>query len=251
MKQFATYFTHGVRNGSKLRARSTRRTRPREILDRWMRSFSANSTAASPADEESSADHGWARASAIRGPAAGPASCAMAASTREMYGSEPQTTNNRMELTAAVEGLRALKEPCEVEIVTDSEVPQERHHGVDPRWKTNGWRTGGKEAGGRTRICGTSWTSRSAGTNHAGPGPRATHRTPTTTAATNWRRPRRGGRFRASADRTPVARSTRRAWPAVAKTNDFEFGPPFASATAWRKSRRLLCTSFRWRCCCC
>ncbi len=37
-----------------------------------------------------------------------------------MYGSERETTNNRMELKAAVEGLRALKEPCEVEIVTDS-----------------------------------------------------------------------------------------------------------------------------------
>ena len=34
---------------------------------------------------------------------------------------EPQTTNNRMELHAAMEGLRALKETCEVEIVTDSE----------------------------------------------------------------------------------------------------------------------------------
>ena len=39
---------------------------------------------------------------------------------REAWGSEPQTTNNRMELTAAVRGLEALKETCEVEIVTDS-----------------------------------------------------------------------------------------------------------------------------------
>jgi len=39
---------------------------------------------------------------------------------KEMFGSERQTTNNRMELKAAVEGLRALKQRCEVEIVTDS-----------------------------------------------------------------------------------------------------------------------------------
>src|ERR1700688_3223800 len=39
---------------------------------------------------------------------------------RELFGSEPQTTNNRMELQAAVEGLRALKESCTVEIITDS-----------------------------------------------------------------------------------------------------------------------------------
>jgi len=41
--------------------------------------------------------------------------------TRELFGSAPHTTNNRMELTAAIEGLRAIKEACEVEVVTDSE----------------------------------------------------------------------------------------------------------------------------------
>jgi ribonuclease HI len=40
---------------------------------------------------------------------------------RELYGFAPQTTNNRMELTAAIEGLKAIKESCEVEVVTDSE----------------------------------------------------------------------------------------------------------------------------------
>ena len=40
---------------------------------------------------------------------------------KEMWGSEPQTTNNRMELRAAIEGFRALREGCEVEVVTDSE----------------------------------------------------------------------------------------------------------------------------------
>jgi len=40
---------------------------------------------------------------------------------REIFGSAPQTTNNRMELTAAIEGLKRLKESCSVEIITDSE----------------------------------------------------------------------------------------------------------------------------------
>ena len=40
---------------------------------------------------------------------------------RELFGSERATTNNRMELTAAIEGLRIVREPCEIEVVTDSE----------------------------------------------------------------------------------------------------------------------------------
>ena len=39
---------------------------------------------------------------------------------RELYGAEPDTTNNRMELTAAIQALRALKYPCRVELYTDS-----------------------------------------------------------------------------------------------------------------------------------
>jgi ribonuclease HI len=64
---------------------------------------------------------------------------------REIFGSEPETTNNRMELKAAVQGLRTLKESCEVEIVTDSNYVK---HGITEwihKWKLNGWRTGGKK----------------------------------------------------------------------------------------------------------
>ncbi|HUA19181.1 MAG TPA: ribonuclease HI [Bryobacteraceae bacterium] len=64
---------------------------------------------------------------------------------REMYGSEPHTTNNRMELKAAVEGLRALKEPCEVEIVTDSNYLKNGITSWIRKWKANGWRTGDKK----------------------------------------------------------------------------------------------------------
>src|SRR5579872_751765 len=65
---------------------------------------------------------------------------------REIFGSEEETTNNRMELQAAVEGLRALKEPCEVEIVTDSNYVKNGITEWIHKWKMNGWRTGGKQA---------------------------------------------------------------------------------------------------------
>ena len=66
--------------------------------------------------------------------------------TREIYGSEPETTNNRMELKAAVEGLRTLKEQCEVEIVTDSNYLKNGITEWIHKWKRNGWVTGGKKA---------------------------------------------------------------------------------------------------------
>ena len=63
---------------------------------------------------------------------------------KEMWGSEPQTTNNRMELTAAVRGLAALKEACEVEIVTDSEYVKNGITKWILGWKRNGWRKADK-----------------------------------------------------------------------------------------------------------
>jgi ribonuclease HI len=64
---------------------------------------------------------------------------------RELAGSSPQTTNNRMELTAAIEGLRALKEPCEVEVVTDSEYVKNGITQWIHGWKRNGWKTSAKK----------------------------------------------------------------------------------------------------------
>lgn len=60
--------------------------------------------------------------------------------TREMYGSEPRTTNNRMELRAVIEGLRALREPCQVLLYTDSEYVQKGVTEWLARWKSNGWK---------------------------------------------------------------------------------------------------------------
>jgi len=64
---------------------------------------------------------------------------------KEMFGSDPQTTNNRMELTAAMEGLRALKEPCEVEVVTDSQYVKNGITQWIHGWKRNGWKTASKK----------------------------------------------------------------------------------------------------------
>ena len=65
--------------------------------------------------------------------------------TREMHGFAPQTTNNRMELTAAIEGLRALKETCEIEVVTDSEYVKNGITTWIHGWKRNGWKTASKK----------------------------------------------------------------------------------------------------------
>jgi len=60
---------------------------------------------------------------------------------RELTGGETRTTNNRMELTAAINGLRALREHCDVELITDSQYVKQGITEYLPRWKTNGWRT--------------------------------------------------------------------------------------------------------------
>jgi ribonuclease HI len=59
---------------------------------------------------------------------------------RECFGSEPSTTNNRMELTAALEGLRALKVACEVQVVTDSEYVKNGITQWIHGWKRKGWK---------------------------------------------------------------------------------------------------------------
>jgi ribonuclease HI len=65
---------------------------------------------------------------------------------REIAGGVPATTNNRMELTAAVEGLKALKEPCDVEFFTDSQYVQNGISEWLKDWKIRGWKTKEKKA---------------------------------------------------------------------------------------------------------
>lgn len=64
---------------------------------------------------------------------------------KEAYGCEPRTTNNRMELTAAVKGLEALKEPCSVTITTDSQYLKNGITSWIRRWRQNGWLTAAKQ----------------------------------------------------------------------------------------------------------
>jgi ribonuclease HI len=65
---------------------------------------------------------------------------------KTLKGAEPATTNNRMELTAVIEGLRALKEPCRVTVHTDSAyIVNAFHDDWISGWKRRGWKTAGKK----------------------------------------------------------------------------------------------------------
>ncbi len=65
---------------------------------------------------------------------------------KELCGGEENTTNNRMELTAAIKGLEALKEPCAVRLVTDSKyVADGIGKGWARSWRENGWRKADKK----------------------------------------------------------------------------------------------------------
>jgi len=64
---------------------------------------------------------------------------------RELFGGEVLTTNNRMELTAVIEGLRALRRPCDVTLHVDSQYVMKGMGSWIVGWKRNGWRTADKK----------------------------------------------------------------------------------------------------------
>jgi ribonuclease HI len=64
---------------------------------------------------------------------------------KELCGGDPDTTNNRMELMAAISALEALKRPCEVDVHTDSQYLRGGVTGWINGWKRNGWRTADKK----------------------------------------------------------------------------------------------------------
>ena len=66
-------------------------------------------------------------------------------SEREISGGEPDTTNNRMELTAAIRALEALNRPCRVALHTDSTYVRDGITKWVHRWRSNGWRTSDKK----------------------------------------------------------------------------------------------------------
>ena len=64
---------------------------------------------------------------------------------RELFGGERDTTNNRMELTAVIEALTALKRPCRVSLYLDSEYVRKGITEWLPGWKAKGWRTAARQ----------------------------------------------------------------------------------------------------------
>ena len=64
---------------------------------------------------------------------------------RELHGGARDTTNNRMELTAAIEALKALNEPCRISLTTDSTYVKDGITQWLTNWKRNGWKTAAKK----------------------------------------------------------------------------------------------------------
>ena len=64
---------------------------------------------------------------------------------KSLYGGEADTTNNRMELTAAIEALAALKEPSKVSLTTDSQYVRQGITSWLDNWKKRGWKTASKK----------------------------------------------------------------------------------------------------------
>jgi ribonuclease HI len=64
---------------------------------------------------------------------------------KKLYGGEPLTTNNRMELTAAIEALAALKQPCDVVLTTDSQYVRQGITLWLNGWKKKGWMTAARQ----------------------------------------------------------------------------------------------------------
>lgn len=64
---------------------------------------------------------------------------------KELWGGEADTTNNRMELRAAIEGLSALKRRCDVDLYTDSQYVKNGINQWMAAWKRNGWKTSAKK----------------------------------------------------------------------------------------------------------
>jgi len=71
---------------------------------------------------------------------------------KELAGGEPLTTNNRMELMAAIKGLEALKKPCRVKLHTDSIYVRDGITRWVHNWQRNGWRTSDKKTGQECRA---------------------------------------------------------------------------------------------------
>ena len=103
---------------------------------------------------------------------------------REIYGGDPATTNNRMEMMAAIQGLESLTRPSAVHLYTDSQYLRQGITEWLPRWKRNGWLTRDKKPVKNADL----WTPARRGdpavTTCSGSGSRATPDTRRTSAPT-------------------------------------------------------------------
>ena len=75
-----------------------------------------------------------------------------------LSGAEPATTNNRMEVMAAIEALRSIERPSRIRITTDSEYLRQGITSWMKRWKSNGWRTAAEATGEEQRSVGSCST---------------------------------------------------------------------------------------------
>ena len=125
--------------------------------------------------------------------------------TKELTGRASQTTNNRMELRAAIEALNTLNRPCRVEIYTDSEYLRRGITEWVKGWQRNGWKTAAKQPVKNRDLC-RRWWQRWNGTRPpaalSGSGRRVTPATHTTSAPTSWR----------TAPRAPPRAAIRSTW---------------------------------------
>ena len=111
--------------------------------------------------------------------------------TREIHGRDPATTNNRMELTAAIQGLESLTRPSSVHVYTDSQYLRQGITKWLAGWKRNGWVTTDKKPVKNADLWRRLDTAPSR-TTCSGSGSRATPATPRTSGPTRW--PSRGRR---------------------------------------------------------
>jgi ribonuclease HI len=90
----------------------------------------------------------------------------MAAPSGDLFGGEAQTTNNRMELTAVIEALKALKHACHVHLYLDSEYVRKGITEWLPSWKARGWRTVHRSRRSKTLTYGKFWMRRCSHSGH-------------------------------------------------------------------------------------
>lgn len=105
---------------------------------------------------------------------------------RELFGGEPATTNNRMELLAVIRALEALSRSTQVAVYTDSQYV---HKGITEwlsAWKRRGWLTADKSRS-RMPICGSNWRRRRRDIRCAGTGSRAMPVMPAMSVPMHWR----------------------------------------------------------------